>query len=827
MILNCLTLSFRLITRNPFFTFINVAGLSIGFTAFYILWPYAQNELKSDQFHNSYEQIARLSRNYSFTENESYQLSINLPMHNSGIARQFSRDYPEITSLTGIIPQELFESYRQGFDKDVFVSIENKDGTRDFFREYNVAFADSNFFQFFSFPLEGGDPAKVLRDPKTAVLSSGHAAKYFGNEDPINKIIYFNDSIAVTVKGVFKNFPRNTHMQADLIISTAGIKEVNLTSWDKNWWGYYYIKVKEGTDFEALENKINEDKGRIYGICPRCPDNGSTSVYIQALKTLPFDNLMGNSFNYKSEYLLRVLSALAFLIPFLAWINYASLSIHMLKKRISEMGVRKIVGAERRHFVLQFVIEATFINLLAALVTITLIQFAKGSAEQWLSFYSVPWRELPLSTLWIAIAVFLAGIVVTSSYPIFISLGNRSMLWMKKTWSYKSPRWINVMVTAQYSAAIVLFIWIICVYLQINFILSKPVGVEKDSIIAIDCPLQQREGFRSRLDYFIDKALVIEGIGGVTISKNIVGDWTGYGVPLQRNKNDIEFGLDVNGGVDEHFIDVFGIKLLHGRNFQKNMPSDRNAILLSRYATSRLGFGTPEEALGARLILPWHGHDNVEVIGVYEDYEFRPFLLSYNQGPRGSFLTYGNHLMPDYYPSKISVRTELRKLESSVKELEDLFRQTFPQETFRWTFVDKNVKKYYTNEKVARNQIGVFTLIATGIACLGLLGLISNKVVEKTKEVGIRKVFGAGMHHIVQILLNTTIKQVAIATALSIPLAYYLIELYLEKFSERIELQWWHFALPVVTLILIMACTVAAVVWRATRNNPVDALKCE
>jgi putative ABC transport system permease protein len=455
------------------------------------------------------------------------------------------------------------------------------------------------------------------------------------------------------------------------------------------------------------------------------------------------------------------------------------------------------------------------------------VQLVKGHAEKWLTFYSVPWNELPVSTTWISIALFLAGIIITSAYPILVSFSNRSMLVVKKNWSYRSPQWINIIVTAQYSTAIVLLILIICVYFQLNLILSKPIGIEKDGVIAIDCPLQQRDNFITRLDYFVSKAQTIEGIDAATISKNVAGDWVGYGVPLQRIRNEIEFGLDTNGGVDENFLDVFGIKLLHGRNFQRGMPADRNAILVSRYATARLGFSTPEEALGAKLILPWYGNEDVEVIGVYEDYEFQPFLLNYNHGPRGSFLSYGNSMMPDYFPSKISVRTTYEELESSLKALEDLFEETFPQDTFRWTFVDENIQKHYTTEKVARNQIGVFTLIAIGIACLGLLGLISNKVVEKVKEIGIRKVLGAELHHIVRLLLNTTMQQILIAAAISIPLAYYLAKLYLEKFSERITLQWWHFAFPLVALVVIMFGTIATIVWKAARSNPVEALKYE
>jgi putative ABC transport system permease protein len=826
MLLNYLKLSLRRMARNPFFTVINVTGLSIGFTAFYLLWPYSQNELKSDQFHKDYEQIARISRRIQFTENGIFQ-DFSLSIHNSGIARQFARDYPEIIDITCIVPQQLFEAYRQGFDKDVFVSVSVDGRNREFYREQNLAFADSNFFRFFSFPLERGNPEEVLSQPNTAVLSSSHAYKYFGKDNPVNKVIYFNDSIPITIKGVFKDFPKNTHMRGDVIISTAGIKQLNLTGWETTWWGLNYIKVAKGTDFNVLESKINADKKRIYSGCPRCPEDVTTSAFIEPLKTVVFTNLPANMQNYKSEYWLMVLSVLAFVLPALAWINYISLSIHMLQRRISELTVRKVVGSGRRHFVMQFVVEASLFNAVSLLIALTIVQLVKSPVENLLNFYTLPWNELRSSTLWIIAIALLLGIAITSAYPIFISINEKSLLAARKNWSYSKSSWINLIVTAQYSAAIVLLICIVCVYFQLNLILSKPLGIEKDGVLVIDCPLQQKNDFLTKLNYFATSAGTIEGIQGVTVSKNVVGDWAGYGVPLQVNKDEIEFGFDINGGVDENFLNVYGIKLLHGRNFRTDMPADQNAILVSREATVKLGFSLPEEALGARLILPWYGHDNVEVIGVYEDYEFRPLFTTYFQGKRGSFLSYRNYLMPDLYPSKISVRVDYTTFQSSLPELEKLFKEVFTHDTFRWTFLDQNVQKYYSTEKIARNQIGIFTLIAVGIACLGLFGLVSNKIVEKTKEIGIRKILGAGLPQIARILLNTTTWQIAVASIISIPIAYILVSQYLEKFSERISLQWWHFAFPLLTLILMMLATIATVVWKAARSNPVDALKHE
>lgn len=826
MLLSYLKLSLRLLARNPFFTFINIAGLSIGFAAFIILWPYAQSELKSDQFHKDYKKIARLSRYYQYNEGK-VDRGLYLAPHNSGIAKQFLNDYHEITDLTRIIPQEYFETFRQGFDKDLLIAVISKKKTKDFFREKNVAFADPNFFTFFSFPVVEGDAKYFLSRPNTVVLSEKNARKYFGNKSPINSLIYLNDTIPLTVTGVFKDLPRNTHMDFEMIMSTAGINALDLTGWMTNWFSLAYIKVRDDVNFTTLQNKINEQKEKIYGICPNCPENSFTSAYLQPLQEVVFTNLTGNPFTSKSKHLLITLEVLSFIILLLAWINYASLSIYQLKKRIHEIGTRKVVGARGKDLAIQFLTEAILINAISFLIGLTLVQLIETPIETWFNFYVINWHQLTISAIGITLIMPLLGFLIPCIYPIIISMRKQSILLLKKGASTGSLSWISTIVTIQYVSAIVLLVWIGIVYFQLDMILSKSIGIEKEGVVVIDCPLAQRKDFQNKLDYFLDQTTSMDGVQSVSISKSVVGDAAHYGIPVQRNKNDIEWGLDTNGGVDENFLKTYGIKLLYGRNFQSEMPADKNAILLSRAAVFRMGFSSPQEAIGAKLILPWSDRDDVEVVGIYEDYEFRPFFAGVFQKERGSFLSYKDHLVRDFYPSKISVKLNLSMTKECLGRIEKLYKEVFPQDIFRSFVLDENISQHYQGEKTARNQITIFTLIAIGIACLGLLGLISNKIIEKTKEIGIRKVLGAEPFHIAQILLNTTTKQVVTAMLIGIPIAYILTSQYLEKFSERIPLQWWHFALPIVILVVIMFTTIVSVLLKAARSNPVDALKHE
>ena len=212
---------------------------------------------------------------------------------------------------------------------------------------------------------------------------------------------------------------------------------------------------------------------------------------------------------------------------------------------------------------------------------------------------------------------------------------------------------------------------------------------------------------------------------------------------MRRNPNAEDCGLNTNGGVDENFIPLYGIKLLTGRNFQSDKPADQKSILLSEAATIRLGFASPTDAIGEKIFLPWYNRE-AEIIGVYENYEFRPFLTDQKvkKGPV-SFLTYKDYLIPDFYPSKISVKANFDKLNLVLPSLEKLYKSVFPQETFQWAFLDENINRHYTNEKTSRNQIVLFTLNCHRHCVSRFIGHVSNKAVEKTKEIGIRKVLGA------------------------------------------------------------------------------------
>ena len=826
MIFSYLKLSVRLLLRNPFFTIINTLGLSAGFTAFIILWPYAQSELNSDRFHANADRIGRLSRHVEGKKNPTTSYAIDIPIQHCGVARKIANEFTDIEDLTRIVLQPSFELNKTGCDTDVFFTVLSEANGKKIFREQRTAFADPNFFQFFSFPLLSGDPAHVLELPNSVVLSEKLAQKYFPDSSPLDKIIYLKGSIALKVTGVFQDLPKNTHMVFDMLISTTSIKKFNSTAPEDGTLGHCYIKIKEGADFNTLHHALNKNRKRLYGICEDCHEEAITAFTVQSLDDILFTPLPSNAFISRSKDFLAILSTLSFIILALAWINYVSLSVNMLNKRLAEFGTRKVVGATSSDFSFQFLTEAAILNALSFLVALTFVQLLKGQAIGSFGFYIIAWESMSTETVGIIIFTAASGILLTGLYPSIISRGKKPIHLLKKLKLNTESQWIHFTVMIQYATALSLLIWIGTIYFQLDLILSKSIGIEKDGILVIDCPLDQGSEFKAKLREFMNRARQIDGVEILALSKSVPGDYVGYGIALTHRREDEPFGFFSNGGVDENFIPLYGITLLAGRNFQSNHPADKSAILISAQASAAFGFASPDAAIGEKLILPWH-NQIAEVIGVYKDYQFRPFFMNLRQGRKisDSFITYKDYLIQEFYPSKISVKTDTDDASSVVSQLRTLFKNVFPEDMFQYYLLNDNVSRHYKPEKVYRNQIVLFTLIAVGIACLGLLGTVANKAVEKTKEIGIRKVLGATLYHISGMLLKVSIRQIVIASIISLPVAHYLTEEYLRKFSDRISLQWWHYILPVFMLFIFMIATICSVLWTTAKSNPVDALK--
>ena len=560
-------------------------------------------------------------------------------------------------------------------------------------------------------------------------------------------------------------------------------------------------------------------------------------MFVQPLAEIPFSqNFVADTFYPKSKPFLFTLAFIALSVLVMAWVNYINLSVTRTTRRFKEIATRKVSGAGVSDMIGQFVTEALVTNVLAILLAFTLIQIIRSPVSVLFNIQVADFSSLSFSSIAIFLSIIITGILLSGLYPAVISMAHKPRALFSMGSRGSGKRFIPALLTVSQLAVAIVFILLgFTVSHQLNHVLNMSTGINKNEVVVIDAPVIKPINYRQILNSLQNQISGNSSVSSVTCSRSDITEFYDLEPPnTRRIGSDLSFGMDGNT-VDENYLQFYDIKLLVGRNFIKDDQPD--AIIISRFAATRLGFKSPEDAIGSKinLALRFGLWKEAHVIGVFENFRLASFLNMSNSSTeandqgRGFILMYKDQLFDNAAsnPEKISVRASSQNFEETIAAIQKLFEQQFPGNAFTWYFLDEHSNQVYVHEKTARNQIVLFTALALVIACLGLLGMITNKVVEKIKEIGIRKVLGAELYQIAQILLNTTVKQVIVATVIGIPAAYYLTQQYLEKFSERIALQWWHFALPVVILMLIMFITIASVLWKAARSNPVEALKYE
>ncbi len=828
MLLNYLKLSLRLLARNPFFTFINVLGLAVGFASFFILWQHATTELNSDQFLKDADRIVRLNLNWQWTDDGK-----TWGMNTFGATRffqapRFQNDFPEVESFSRFFQQPDFNEDLVGHGNRVVVALDNKNVGEELFEETKVIYADPNFFDFFGLPLLKGSPTMLLSESHSVALSESTAIKYFGYQEPLGRLLMVNDTILLKVTGVFRDLPHNTHLAFDLVISDVGLTD----HWQERHYPLVatYLKLYQHSQVASFGERVNTYRDE-YWASELKRSNFKVDFVSQPVTDLSFNPQYWYVYNYipKSRSQLILFRVIAVLILVMAWVNYVNLAVSRMMKRMTEVATRKMSGALSFDFAKQFLIEAGVTNIIALLLALTVQQLARVPAMTNLQIY-VPEFNAISSGTWILFGgIALFGIGVTGAYPAVMSMTyNPRTLLIRSKGTPREKGLPKFLVTFQYTAGMILILWTFVVYLQLNFILYKDVGLNRDQIVIIDAPMNVDSNYANSFSYFTNEVRNIAGVSGVTSSYTIIGDSKDELFWVNNIRQPDLTATSTNGGVDENFIPFYGIRMIAGRNF---LPSDKDdAIIVSRHAAFRLGFNKAEEAVGNQVKV--RNGRLVHVIGVIEDYRFKSLANldwsdSENVNGQGICLVYKNHLIDWYTPRKLSVKVEGDQHERVLARIKERYDRVFTGNVFNWFFLDDHINRFYENERVNRNQIIMFTLLAIGISCLGILGMMKLNVEAKTKEIGIRKVLGAGMKSIINHLLKDVTLPVAVATGIALPVSYYLTRQYFERYLEKIDLQWWHFALPVTILVLLMLAAVASVVWKAAKSNPVDALKNE
>ena len=835
MFLNYLKLSLRQLVGNPFFSSINIVGLAIGFAAFYTLWEFSTSELKADQYHKDYDRIARIGLNWRWTDDGGktwgHIKGGAQPVYLPGPALI---DNPDIEAFVQIMNQPQFTESKIGHGNQVIILIQNSQNQHIVFKEEKAVYACANLFSFFSIPLIYGQPDKVLNEAGFVVLSHSTAVKYFGEKDPTGELLGLNDTITLKVSGVYADLPHNTHLYFDLVIANQGF----LNQWNSRdgWaWANWYVKLREGSQFALLESELNKKVNEYFAEILRQFPQAKLDFFVQPLSEVAFSQSYNfDNFYPKSRTFLFTLAFIALSVLLMALVNYVNLTVTRTTRRLREVATRKVSGAGVWDMVKQFITEAAVVNGLALVLALTLIQLMRTPMSVLFNIHIASLLSLSSLTLFIFLGITLTGILLSGLYPALISNAYHPRALFRISYTSSGKRIIPSLLTiSQFAAALVFILFGFVVSLQLNHILKKETGIKKDEILIVDGPIVKSKNSNRDFEELKKQISRQPAVSAVSSSNVVIGDRWDDPLVSRRVGADLFFGMD-NAGVDENFIPFYELRLINGRNF---LPDDRaDVVILSRFAALRLGFEKPEGAVGLTVNLA-KGSEmkwvNAEVIGIVEDFRVVSLLnmnessTEYSDQGRGIVLLNQDKLFQRLEPQRIGLKISSTKIEETISEIESLYRLQFPGNAFNWYFLDEHANLAYGNEKIARNQIILFTGLAIAIACMGLLGMISYKAVEKTKEIGVRKVLGAKTIHIGSLLLNATLKQIMISVVIGVPIAYYLIQQYFKKFSEHVVLQWWHYALPIVILLFIMLATIASVLYKAARSNPVEALKYE
>ena len=807
MIYNYLKIAFRNLLKYKFISFINLFGLTVGIACCLLILTYIINELSYDKFHPEANRTYRVTR--SFRNPETGEISLNLGTVAPPFAPLLINDFKEIEKITRLLPSGR-SSLRYA---------------EKMFNEDNVYWGDEYLFDFFRIKLTKGNPAKALTDPYSVMMTEDVARKYFGAEDPINKMIRMDNQINLKVTGVYKPFSPNSHLHPNIVVSFNTLKdstiygEENLrTNWGNNSF-LTYIRLPENYDTRRLEKQFPAFLDRHMNEGGKHKTSKWTALALQKLT----DIHLRSHLDYEAEEngdikRVYVFSAIALFILLIASINYMNLSTARSALRAREIGVRKVVGAQRKEIIAQFLSESVLVSwlamILAFLLTWVFLPWLNELSGQQLSIDILLRWEILIPILAVP---FVVGIL-SGIYPALFMSSFRPVHVLKGLFKVGGGTisFRKILVTTQFAISIILIVCTITVFRQMRYMQQKELGFDRTHIINIPYNV----GLNDRFDAFRTELLSNSYIKNVGRSSRIP---TGrlldaMGARIKRSDTLEPANADIKFvSADQDFISTYGVKIVAGRDFSRDFSTDTGAFLLNEAAVKALSFKANDDAIGKDF---GYGNRTGKVIGVFNDFHFEsmhqkivPLVLLV---PR-SANNYGN----------TSIKISGTNIPSALAHIEKTWKKFLPETPYQYTFLDENFERLYVSEQRQKTIFTFFAFIAIFIACLGLFGLSAFAISQRIKEIGIRKVLGADVNTIVALLSKDFLKLVLLAAIIAFPIAWYAMDSWLQDFAYRINVAWWVFIVAGIIAGIIAFLTISFQAIKAAIANPVKSLRSE
>ena len=800
MFQNYLTSLWRYISKNKVFTFINVAGLAIGMLACILIAQFVLHELSYDNFLDKKDRIFRLQ----LDRYDKGELSTRWASGAAGVGPDLKANFPEVKNYVRLAKQSATLS-----TGDVF------------FKEDDLYFGSEDFFKVFSIKLIEGIDSVVLKEPFKMVVSQSLARKYFGSENPVGKFLKTNGKTEYEISGVFEDLPVNTHMKIDVLGSFASLQKLwndPVTSW--NWDGFMtYIVLDDKSDSKVFENKLpafvlkqnGEDLKKF---------NAGMVFHLQPVSDIHLDSDFIMEFKPNgSRQSVNSLSIVALLIMIIAWINYINLSTAKSIERAREVGVRKVMGGFRSQLIQQFLTESLFLNILAVMLAAAFAILL----TPW--FGDLTGRELGYQlfkqpAFWsVLTALILLGALMSGLYPAFVLSSFRPVEVLKGKFKNSDQGvWLRKgMVVAQFIASITLMVGTFTVYRQISFMRNQSLGINIEQTVVMQSPSVTDSTYKQKFQVFKQKISQHAEVVSVSASSSVPGsqpDWNAGGIRRlsQREDEQNQYRIIMT---DDSFIKGFGLEMVTGREFSDEVVNENENVLLNESASRLMGFAKPEDAINDHIYF-WG--DTFKIVGVMKNYHqeslkkaFDALIFRYDEAPDGFY----------------SIKFNTRQVKESMIGFESDWKEVFPGNPFHYFFLDDHYNQQYKADQQFGNIFGIFSGLAIFIACLGLFGLSSLTVLQRTKEIGIRKVLGASLFGILRLISRDYVILIGSAIVLSVPLAGWIMNSWLQDFATRIPLSWWIFAAPSLTVVIIALFTVSAHTLKAAMSDPVKSLRHE
>lgn len=799
MLSNYLKIAYRNIVKHKAYSSINISGLAIGLTSFMLIFLWVNDEVSYDLFQEKSDRIAKIGMVWAFGDTK-------IPT-----ARATTIAGP---GLKNEIPYvEEFVRLKRNSTNESTVLVNDQS-----FTESSFYFADSAFFDLFSFRLLSGNPDGVLTRPNTVVLTESIARKYFSNENPVGKSIIVGTSNpeAYEVTGVMEDVPKNSHMQFDVLASFISLPEANEMGWNRSSYHTYVLLTNEDQ-----MNQLQEDADRVTS------DYFENSNIHPTLTVLPFNDVYLRS-PHGAEMIpggdiryVYIFSAIALLIVFIACINYMNLATARATDRAREVGMRKTLGAFRTQLIGQFMGETLLITILGLTIAIV------GTTYLMPFFNDLTGKELALNwvenfdLLLLLIAIGLGVSFVAGSYPAFMLSRFEPAKVLKGSFKFSSSGvWLRKgLVVVQFCISITLIVGTIVIFQQLDFIQNKKLGYNKEQILTV--PLNLPDESRSSIETLKQVINNVDGVSNVTVTSHIPIQGTGA---RTFNNGETEATRQIFNTIelDEHFLATMEIELVSGTNVPPgSAQGERMGLILNEAAAKSFGW-TPDEAIGKRVNSLAYGRGaHGEVYGVVKDFNYEslhktiePLILVYYEGYSYRALSLLAKVNTDNLPTLIaSVRNQVEAV--------------VPGIGFDYSFLDDEFDSIYSTEQQTGFLFSLFAGIAIFIACLGLFGLASYTAVQRSKEIGIRKVLGATVSSIVTLISYDFAKLIGIAIVVSLPVSWFIMNQWLNDFAYKINIGWEIMLLGSTLTILVAWLTIGYQSVQAAVANPIDSLKSE